>query len=178
MSNYDNVLIRNFQSSDTDQTCDVFFSAVSEGASAFYNDMQRKAWASEKPEPHAWQKRLSSQYAKVAALNGQIVGFMTLTKAGIIDLAFVVPEAMGTGVAKKLYDAVVLEAQNAEMQNIKTEASFLAQHFFKKQGWQTIRQQTIQRQTAKGETVELTNFLMELNLTSDVIKSNKINSAR
>lgn len=153
----ENVYVRNFDVCDIEATSNVFFRAVHIGAKNFYDEAQRAAWATNKPEPAAWQKRLEAQVVKVALQEDVVVGFMTLTPEGKIDLAFVAPEYMGMGVAGKLHEAILVEARRMGLKTLKTEASFLAQGFFSKHGWQTLQQQTITR-----NAIELTNFLMEL----------------
>lgn len=167
MPRYEEVFVRDFELHDTEQTADVFFQAVRFGTKDFYSDKQRKAWAPQKPELSWWQTRLAKQTVKVAILDEAVIGFMTLDSDGKIDLAFVMPSAMGTGVSGKLYAAILQEAQLAGLRTLQTEASSLAQQFFKKRGWHTVQQQTIKR-----DNVELTNFLMELNV-SDKIGNSK-----
>lgn len=162
----ENVYVRNFEVCDIEATSNVFFRAVHIGAKNFYDEAQRAAWATNKPEPAAWQKRLEAQVVKVALQEDVVVGFMTLTPEGRIDLVFVAPEVMGTGVTGKLHEAILAEARLMGLSTLMTEASFLAQRFFNKHGWQTLQKQTITR-----NAVQLTNFLMELNLSETAAKS-------
>lgn len=159
MPGYENAYVRNFNARDAEQTADVFFEAVRFGAKNFYDEEQRKAWAPQKPELNKWRTRLAEQAVKVAILDEAVIGFMTLDPNGKIDLAFVTPDAMGKGISAKLYDAILKEAQTAGLKTLHTEASYLAKQFFQKCGWQVIQQQTVSR-----ESVELTNFLMKLDV--------------
>ncbi|MFK8033284.1 MAG: GNAT family N-acetyltransferase [Hyphomicrobiales bacterium] len=167
------VLVRDFEIRDADAASNVFYRAVHIGAKDFYDEAQRMAWAGGKPEPVSWQKRLEVQVVKVAELNSIVIGFMTLTKHGKIDLAFVAPEAMGMGIARKLYYAILVEAKRLGIKTLTTEASFLAQRFFKKYGWQTLQQQIVTR-----GSIELTNFLMKLEVSEIATNSGGDHSAK
>lgn len=85
---------------------------------------------------------------------------MTMDGDGHIDLAFVVPDLIGKGVARALYERVEAEALRRGIGRLDTEASYLAQRFFKRQGWSVIRQQSV----VMGH-VSLTNFVMEKHLS-------------
>jgi len=84
---------------------------------------------------------------------------MTLDDHGHIDLAFVVPDLIGKGVARALYERVEAEALRRGIGRLDTEASHMARRFFDRQGWSVVRQQSV----AKGD-VSLTNFIMEKRL--------------
>ena len=60
---------------------------------------------------------------------------MTLKADGCIDLAYVAPDAIGQGVAKALYDAILAEAVAVGIPRLHAEASHLARAFFERQGW-------------------------------------------
>jgi putative acetyltransferase len=151
--------VREFVDDDVGGTGQVFFDAVRFGAAEYYDDRQRTAWAEKVPDDDEWRKRLQSQYVLVAELNTRLVGFMTLDVYGHIDLAFVVPDLIGKGIARALYERVEAEALRLGIKMLDTEASYLAQRFFKRQGWSVVRQQSV----AKGD-VSLTNFVMEKRL--------------
>lgn len=137
----------------------IFFRAVREGAAAAYSDAQRAAWAADPEMPADWPRRLADQVTVVAEAAGRPIGFMTLGRDGHLDLAYVLPEAMGTGVAAALHDRLLAEAEKLGLARLDTEASHLARRFFARQGWTVIAEQQIER---RGQT--LTNFRMEKRL--------------
>lgn len=151
-----NVHIRRFRESDAAATARVFFDAVHRATRSFYDAAQRQAWAPRIPDTDAWHARIAPQIAYVAERDGVVIGFMTLRTDGHLDLAFVVPEAVGQGVAKALYDAILREALAAGITRLTTEASLMARPFFERQGWTVQCEQTVER-----DGVTLTRFLME-----------------
>lgn len=153
--------IRRFQDQDAAASAQLFFEAVQTGARDAYTQEQRNAWAPSIPDISDWQTRLKTQFSLMAFRDDQLSGFMTLTDQGIIDLAFVSPAAMGKGVAGELYNAILKQARIRNFPLLQTHASHMARRFFEKRNWVMIQQQTAVR-----NDVELTNFLMELNMTS------------
>lgn len=153
------LLIRRFRDSDAIAAAKLFFEAVQTGAKDAYTQEQRDAWAPSVPDVATWRDRMAAQFSVVACQDDILLGFMTLTDQGIIDLAFVHPKAMGTGIAGKLYEAIITEAKNKQLINMQTRASHLARRFFEKRNWRVLKQQTIVK-----ENVELTNFLMQLTI--------------
>ena len=154
------VSVRRFRDEDAGATARIFCDAVHQGAARHYDEAQRRAWAPGIPDLPAWRDRLGAQAVFVAERQHSVVGFMTLRPDGCIDLAFVAPDAMGTGVARQLYDAILREAARQRMPTLHTHASHLARPFFERQGWTMVREQTVQR-----DGVSLTNFFMEISLT-------------
>jgi putative acetyltransferase len=151
------VRIRRFRDSDTAATARVFFESVHRATRAFYDAAQRQAWAPRIPDTEAWRARIAPQIAFVAEQEGAVVGFMTLRQDGYLDLAFVAPDAVGQGVAKALYDAILRAASDAGIARLTTEASLVARPFFERQGWTVLHEEAVER-----DGVTLTRFRMEL----------------
>lgn len=158
--------IRQFQDRDAPAAANLFFEAVQKGAKAAYTQKQRNAWAPSIPDVNTWRDRMAAQYSVVAYQADELLGFMTLTEEGVIDLAFVLPQAMGSGVAGKLYDEIMKEAIARKLPTLQTRASHIARRFFEKRDWIVVQQKTAVR-----ADVELINFLMELNLNSEEYKA-------
>ncbi len=148
--------IRRFRDDDAAATAQVFFESVRRGTQGFYDEAQRRAWAPSPPALAGWRARLASQTVFVAERNGSVVGFMTLTADGCIDLAYVAPDVIGQGVAKALYDAILEEAARLGLTRLHAEASHLARAFFERQGWRVVKAQTVSR-----GGVPIPNFVME-----------------
>lgn len=130
--------VRSYQDGDAPCLAQVFDRAVREGAVGAYDAAQRAAWASAPKAPPDWAERLSEEITIVAERDSAVVGFMTLGRDGFLDLAFVLPEAMGTGVAAALHDRILAEAEARGMTRLTTEASHIARRFFLKQGWRDL----------------------------------------
>ncbi|HHB80536.1 MAG TPA: GNAT family N-acetyltransferase [Aliiroseovarius sp.] len=92
----------------------------------------------------------------IAELDGVEQGFMTMGWDGFVDFAYVLPEAMGTGVAPALHEAIVHVARELKLQKLEVEASHLARRFFLKHGWEELCEQQVER---RG--VRITNFRMQ-----------------
>ncbi len=144
---------------DLEDIIRIFYRAVHEGTKNHYDDVQRHAWAPKPPEKERWREMLASQQVWVAMDAKKMAGFITLRDDGCIDLFFVDPDYMGTGVSTALYDKLIFEARQKGMKKLFSEASYLARSFFLKKGWQEKAQQKV---TARE--VELTNFVMEYRL--------------
>ncbi len=152
--------IRQFKLADLAATYAVFFTAVRQGAAEFYSLHDREAWAGSPNPPENWVQRLSDQDTRVAEMEGRVVGFMSLMPTGHLDMAFVLPDQMGTGVAARLYKALEDAAYSAGLTKLTTDASYLAKSFFTKQGWRVLSPQTV---LCNGR--EIKNFQMEKRLS-------------
>ena len=62
---------------------------------------------------------------------------------GYIDLLFLAPDRTGKGIAKQMYDCLLVVASERSIENLSTEASHLARVFFKRQGWSVTKAQTV-----------------------------------
>lgn len=161
------VIVRRFEDRDAEATARIYFDAVRVGARDHYDEAQRRAWAPSVPDTPPWRERLKSQTSFVAERDGAIVGFMTLKPDGCVDLAFVAPDAMGTGVARQLHERLLAKAASMGLRRLNTEASHLARPFFERQGWSVVKQQTVER-----DGVALTNFVMEKGLVQGASPEN------
>ena len=88
-----------------------------------------------------------------------MVGFMSLEPQGRIDLAYVAPRVVGSGVAWRLYQALEAEARRRGLMGLRTEASLSARPFFERQGWQVEAEQEVER-----DGISLRNFRMSKQL--------------
>ena len=136
--------VRSFAAEDADALGSVFYRAVREGAAARYSDDQINAWSPAPPSGEAWQTRLSDADTVVAVQDDAPVGFMTLDDKGYLDLAFVVPEAMGEGVSDAIYAVLEGRARARGIATLSTQASLLAEPFFARFGWQVTRRQEVE----------------------------------
>lgn len=150
------VIVRRFRPMDSQACHRVFFDAVHGGTQEFYSDIERIAWAPHEGAPETWTNRLDRNETVVAEAEGRLIGFMSLTQGGHLDLAFVTPLAMGTGVAGRLYDALEDWAHKQSLPVLTTDASHLAKRFFGKRGWAVLCEQT-----ALSNGHAIVNFRME-----------------
>ena len=154
--------IRSYAEGDAPGLAKVFHRAVHEGAATRYSLDERMAWSPSVPDGASWEERLSGLETVVAERAGDPVGFMSLdVSRGYLDLAFVVPEVMGQGVAALIYAVVEGRARSAGLTRLTTEASLLAEPFFRRQGWRLMKRQKVERLG-----VELSNAVMEKDIAA------------
>lgn len=58
-----------------------------------------------------------------------------MTASGYVDMLFCLPQAVGRGIAGRLYETVERIARQRGLPRMTTHASVLAQPFFAKRGW-------------------------------------------
>ncbi len=151
------VVVRSYVPGDAAGLGRIFHRAVQEGAASAYSEGERAAWSPEPPAGESWQVRLAEAVTVVAERDGETVGFMSLIpERRYVDLAFVLPEAMGKGVAPALYAVLEGRARAAGLTYLTTEASLLAEPFFARQGFRVVKRQRVLR---RGE--RLRNCVME-----------------
>lgn len=129
-------IIRPYRATDRAATALVYYRAIHEGTTTHYNAAQRAAWAPRATPDSAKPDKLLDQWAWVADEGGKITGFMSLCPDGLLDMAFVLPEAMGTGLATALYTALLTRARAARLPRLTVEASPYSYGFLRKHGWQ------------------------------------------
>ena len=136
--------VRSFEVEDSEALGQVFYRSVREGAARRYTPAQVEAWSPAPPAGDVWCARLSAADTVVAVRDDQPLGFMTLDAKGYLDLAFVVPEAMGAGVSDALYAVLEGRARASGFLTLTTQASLLAEPFFARYGWRVTRRQEVE----------------------------------
>lgn len=140
------LLVRSYATGDAPVLAEIFHRSVHEGAASRYSPEECAAWSPRVPDTRSWELRLAEAETVVAEMPGGPVGFMSLDRArGYLDLAFVLPEAMGKGVAGVLYAVLEGRARARGLTRLETEASLLAEPFFARQGWRLVRRQKVER---------------------------------
>jgi putative acetyltransferase len=91
---------------DYDAIGEVMFRAVHEGESP-YTAAEREVWMPTPRTGEDWHKRLSEQHVlKATSDTGELIGFMSLCDNGYVDFAYILLEARGQGLFRKLYDDI------------------------------------------------------------------------
>jgi len=153
------VIIRSLQTDDIDASRHLFYRAVHQGAASHYTAEQRNAWAPQPPDRDAWEARLRNQSCFMAVQDGVLVGFMTLTESGYLDLAFVEPRMIGRGIAHQIYDALEVFAASRDLTQLTTDASLVAAPFFVRHGWEVLKNQTVER---NGVTLKNVSMMKQI----------------
>ncbi|MEL6609587.1 MAG: GNAT family N-acetyltransferase [Pseudomonadota bacterium] len=149
--------MRRYTPDDAGACAAVFHSAVHGGTGRFYDAAQQQAWSPAQPTAQQWRDRLEGQTVYVAVDTDGVCGFMSLTDAGYLDFAYVLPRVMGAGVADLLYAAILNVAHVSGLNHLTVAASHVARRFFLRHGWQEDAEQKILR-----NGVDLTNFRMSV----------------
>lgn len=149
--------VRPWRMSDRAGCVDVSLDAILNGTAPHYSEAQRRAWAAPASDHADWTGRLATGPSFVAEDDAGLLGFVTLTTAGHLDLFFVRPGARPQGVASALYDSVLDAARGLGLGRLTTDASRLARPFLEKRGWQVTG-----RECATRNGVPLERFGMAL----------------
>jgi len=148
--------IREYRESDAAVLANLYYESVRQGTRKYYSREQREAWAPSVPDTQKFASRLAKMTVLVAEDETGVVGFMTVDKTGYIDLAFVRPDRIGTGVASEIYKRIEMASKESGQTRLFSNASELAKPFFEKHGWTVCRTQQVERHGAK-----MTNYRME-----------------
>ncbi|THD82792.1 GNAT family N-acetyltransferase [Aliigemmobacter aestuarii] len=129
------IAIRPYRAEDRAECAALFYRAVHEGAAGAYDAVQRADWAPSPLPDLSKPDRKLDQFAWVSEADGRITGFMTLTREGHLDMAFVLPEVMGKGHAAALYDVLLDRARAEGMNRLTVHATPYSKSFLMKRGW-------------------------------------------
>jgi putative acetyltransferase len=128
-------VLRRFRPEDAAATREVFVQAVREGCASRYTEEERRAWVPDPALSGDWGPWLDQHVTLVAEEGGRITGFMMIERDGYLNMAFVRPECMGTGLADRLYGALLEETRGMGLTRLTVLASRYAQSFFTRHGW-------------------------------------------
>lgn len=157
--------VRSYHQGDAEALGQVMFDAIRTGASTRYGAAACEAWCPRPPTGEDWAAKLAAQDCVVAERARGVLGFMSLTEDGLLDLAFVLPEVMGTGVADALYAVLQGRALATRKRILRTQASLMARGFFLRHGWREVGHELVERSGPEG-TVPLQRFAMDKDLRS------------
>ncbi|HSI83439.1 MAG: GNAT family N-acetyltransferase [Candidatus Methylacidiphilales bacterium] len=153
--------IRIYQRGDHTSVAEIFTRAIHEIACVKYTAAQCHAWSDPEPNPAYWQKRCELKRPFIAAIEGQIAGFLELDPDGHIDCAYAHPEFVRRGVMTALVRHAVQTCRDMNRRRVYVEASLCIKPLMDKLGFTVIRENMVHM---NGQ--ELINYHMELPLTS------------
>ncbi len=129
-------VIRPYRPEDRAAAALIYYRAIMEGTADLIGQDERAAWA-RSPEPDLGvPDKLLNQWCWIAEENGRPTGFISLCSDGLLDMAFVIPEVMGTGTAGALYDVLIAKARAEGLTRLTVLASPWSRGFLRKRGWQ------------------------------------------
>ena len=145
--------IREYEISDLDRICELFYDTVHRVNAADYTPEQLEVWADGTPDKARWNKEFTERKALVAEIDGKLAGFADMDTTGYLDRLYVAADCVRKGVGRALLTA--LEAQNPAAV-YTTYASITAVSFFLSEGYAVVRENTV---TRHGVTMK--NYFMK-----------------
>ncbi|WP_309666020.1 GNAT family N-acetyltransferase [Tabrizicola sp.] len=139
----------------------VYYRAIREGTGDIYSEAQRIAWAPDPILGDDTPDKLLDQWCWVAEAEGRMTGFMSLCPDGLLDMAFVIPEARGDGTAATLYDTLIAKARAETLPRLTVIASPFSHRFLLKRGWQVDSDGP---EVHDGQTYHLYHMSLDLRL--------------
>lgn len=143
MSEAARVSLRPFLPADTPALAALFRASVAELTGEDYDPDQQEAWASAADDEEAFGARLAALLTLVALRAGAPVGFVALKDNNHIELLYVHPEAVESGVAAALCTAAETLARGRGAKALTVDASDTALGFFQHRGYQPERRNTV-----------------------------------
>ncbi|MDQ0506484.1 GNAT family N-acetyltransferase [Xanthobacter agilis] len=137
------VSLRPFLPADAPALAALFRAAIEELTGDDYDADQQEAWAAAADDEEAFGARLAGLLTLVALRSGAPVGFLALKDDSHIDLLYVHPEAVETGVAATLCAAAEALAHGRGAKAVTVDASDTALGFFLHRGYQPERRNTV-----------------------------------
>ncbi len=156
------MLIREFDSSDTEEIMQLFYDTVHRINIQDYSSEQVDAWATKDMDAAQWSEQLQSRMTYVAEEQGKVIGFAELEKTGHINCFYCHAEYQRMDVGTQLLNQIQSTAKNLGVQKLFTEASITAKQFFERQGFRVITAQEVERRGMK-----FINYVMEKDIGAD-----------
>lgn len=160
------ITIRQYTSADAKETAELFYNTVHAVNSHDYTDRQLHAWAPKDRDLDEWNRSFCGKrtFVAVDALNGTVIGFAdidicvscSICTVGQLDRLYVHKDYQRKGVANMLLRQIERTACDDAASIITTFASITAKPFFEKMGYETVRENSVERCG-----VTLTNYLMK-----------------
>ncbi len=147
--------VRRANPSDYEELGRVMYDSVRNGSS-LYSDAERAAWVPMPRVGSEWNARLQNQIIFLGETGQEVLGFISLASKGYIDFAYIRPSARGTGLFRKLYDAIESTAIESRVTLLWVHASLMAQPAFAAMGFSVVQRETVHI----GES-SLDRFVME-----------------
>lgn len=154
---HSSITVRKYQTGDDEFLAEIYYNTIHTVNREHYTQEQLDVWAPKSSlSRERWAKKFLRTNPFVALMGDQIVGFAEFEENGHIDCFYCHHLFQGKGVGKALMEAIVSEALKKGIRRIFAEVSITAKPFFEKQGFITIKEQTVTL-----NSIPLTNYVME-----------------
>ncbi len=150
------MILRKYLATDCEEMARLFYDTVHSVNAKDYSSEQLNAWATGTINLETWNQTFSEHYTIVAVADEKIVGFGDIDSTGYLDRLFVHKDKQGKGIASALCNELEKHATEHRVSAITTHASITAKPFFEKRGYNSIKEQQVERSGTK-----LTNYVME-----------------
>jgi putative acetyltransferase len=152
--------MRPFLPADVPVLAEIFRASIAELTGEDYSPTQQEAWASTANDEAAFGARLAGRLTLLGTMDGSPVGFAALegpradtgadkgvdigaAKPARVDMLYVHPAAVGTGVGSMLIDALEKLAAARGAARLTADVSDSAQEFFKRRGFVPRQRNTV-----------------------------------
>ncbi len=135
--------LRPFLPRDTAALRELYAQSIEELTADDYDDEQRIAWAATAEDATEFGKRLGEMTTLVVHLDGEYLGFASLSGIGKFDMLFVHPHYAGEGVGTALADAIERIAAARGAEALSVDASETAATFFESRGYEAMQRNSI-----------------------------------
>ena len=153
--------IRIGQISDLAEIQKLFSDSITFVCSKDYSQIQIDAWKTAALKLERWQMIVENQFFIVAEFDNKIVGFASLENDNYIDVLFVHKDYQRQGIAQRLFDTILKEANRLNSLFITADVSITAKPFFESNGFLVVKEQIQQR-----NNVDIVNFKMQKTVKS------------
>jgi putative acetyltransferase len=156
---HNRLFIRKAVESDITSLRELFRDTVLAIDQKYYSILQLQAWASVWENEVRWRQKFIRQHFLVAEEGDQIVGFCSFSDDGYLDLFYVHCDHQRRGIASALLGTAEAWAKQNLINLLNTESSKSAHAFFIRQGFTTVKSQTVEI-----DGIFMDNFIMQKKL--------------
>lgn len=157
LENDSGIALRPARAGDGQTLFDVTVQSVQALANNHYKSEQLAGWMGDRTAEY-YEEIIKKGRTVVAEENGEVLGFVD-SDPGEVTRLFLLPEAAGRGLGKRLLEAGVEHATREYSGPIKIESTLNAQGFYERHGFKAIRKGYFSHGVG-GEPIEV--VLMEM----------------
>jgi len=117
----------------------LFYQTVTIYGSKIFTKEEVKIFSRLALDKKHWIQKFTEDFVYNAKLNGEVVGSFSLSKDGVIEYIFVHQNYQGRGIAKELYKTLENVSKQANIEVLTTRISMSTRDFFKKNGFEIIK---------------------------------------
>lgn len=153
------MLIRAYQSADTETLVAVFRDAVVGTGSTAYDPQQIAVWSSYPDDLEKFRQQLSSGVTLVAVVEERPVAFGQLEAPDHIAFLYTASPFNRQGLGTEIYLRLEAQALDWGVFQLRTEASRISKHFFLKMGFEVVEAEWVDRKGIQIERFRMRKIL-------------------